>query len=299
VASSRKGPKTLAICNMKGGVGKTATAVNIAGAMAKAGKKILLVDCDFQGNASDYLRLKIPAIINKITMFDGIRLDKPAEDCILPTNFKNLDMVASGPSLSNFNKEGYKVHKVKSWLSSKFVQQKYDYLIFDTRPELGSLFDNVMSYVDWYLVPVFAEADAVGGLQIVFRELREIQEAYNNELKSAGLLISRFSKKNSTHKEFEGVIGNLCTKHDLYLLGKIPMSDALSSSVNKCTPLSFYMENRQSLPIRENFEEVADHLIKNTLVYRKGRVPQVPIISDEEVTETMIVLSESEEMLYE
>lgn len=291
MAVARTGPKTLALCNMKGGVGKTAGAVNTAAALALQGHRTLLVDCDYQSNATDYLGVKLQAVINKMTLFDGITRDKSIEDCILPTRFENLSIVASSTQLSYWEKQSYKNHKIRSWFDCRHVENNFDYVIFDTRPQIGNLFDNVMSYVDWYLVPLFPEADALSGLQIVFKELREVQEAYNSDLKCAGLLITKFKPKNSTHTEFRSVIESICDEYSLPFLGSIPDSDALSGSVNKCTPFPFYL-SKPHLPIRYAYMALAERLIEN-LIHKKGRIPLVPEIPNAVVIETMKQMSET------
>lgn len=298
MALAKRNPKKLAICNMKGGVGKTACAVNLASALAIKKKKVLLVDCDYQGNSSDYLNLKVTAITNNMTLFDGIKNEKPIEDCIISTNFSRLDIIASSLELSKWEKQGYKHHKIMSWFDTKIITKTYDYIIFDMRPQLGNLFDNVMAYVDWYLVPLFAEPDALSGLKIIFSELKEIQDAYNRELKCAGLLITKFNNKNTTHKEFNGVIDSICKEYEIPLIGTIPQSDALAGSVNKFTPLPHYMEGRKKLPIRDSFLSLADFMIKN-LIHKKGRIPIIPNISDDKVMETIQTLSGEEEAYFE
>jgi chromosome partitioning protein len=278
MAVARTGPKTVGVSNQKGGVGKTATSVNIAAALSTLGFKVLLVDGDYQGNSTDYLGLKAQAVLNKITLFDGIRLEKPIEDCILPTKFPNLFLIGASQYMSQWEKQGYKYHKIKTWFSSKFIQD-FDYVIFDTRPQFGSLFENIFAYVDWYLIPTFAEPDAVSGLKIELDELREVQEAYNSDLKSAGLLITKFKKRNSTHDEYQKIITNISESKGLTFLGEIPDSDAISGSVNKRTPLPFYPETMK-LPVRDAYMNIAKKLVKN-LVYKKGRVPTIPSIPEQ------------------
>lgn len=286
MAYARQGPKALAFCNQKGGVGKTASAVNTAAAFAKSGHKTLLVDCDYQGNASDYFRLKLQAISNRMTLFDGIRLEKDIEDCILSTEFENLDLIASSLELSKWEKHGYKHNKISRWFSSKFVETNYDFIVFDTRPQLGSLFDNVLAYVHWYLVPMFAEPDALSGLKIILHELAEIQEAYNDDLRCAGLLITKFNKKNKTHCTFYDLIKSVSESLELNFLGAINQSDAISGSVNKYTPLPYYLEGRKNLPVRQSYLDLGKTLTE-TMVYKQGRIPKVPELPDEYVLHSM------------
>jgi len=278
MAVARTGPKTLAITNQKGGVGKTASAVNIAAALSQLGYKTLLVDGDYQGNSTDYLGLKAQAVLNKITLFDGIRLNKPIEECILSTKYPNLYVIGASQYMSQWDKQGYKHHKIKTWFESKAVED-FRYIIFDIRPQFGNLFENFMAYVDWYLIPLFADPDSVTGLKIELDELKEVQDAYNKELKCAGLVITKYKKRNSTHEEFHGVIDSISKNLALPLLGIIPDSDAVTGSVNKHTPFAYYPENMH-LPIRDAYMALAKKLV-TTLVFKKGRIPVIPSIPEQ------------------
>lgn len=283
-----KKPKciSLAVSNMKGGVGKTITAVSIASNFAEKGFKTLLIDADFQANASDYLGLKYQGINNKMTLYHGIgqKRSKHVEDIIQNTKFDNLDMISSSLELSQFNEAEQSPYKLKKWLSKDIIEE-YDYIIIDTRPELGHLFKNVMSYVDYYLVPIFAEADAISGLRIMFNKLKEIQEDFNPNIRLAGTVITRFDKKNHTHNRFKEVIEELGQESDIPCLGDIPVSNAIATSVDMLTPLPFYRMNNK-IPARDSYLELTDKLLK-ILIKRKGKAPRIPDINNEIVDKSI------------
>lgn len=285
MAVGKRRPKIINIGGQKGGIGKTLTSVNLAAWLAALGYETLYIDGDFQANGSAYLDIRVASVLSKRTLYDAILLNKPIEECILTTRFPKLDAIASSQYLKSWEKQGYKYNKIKNWMNSKALE-KYDYIIVDTRPQPGSLFDNLFSIADWYLLPIFAESDAVTGLKIQLDELREIQEAYNPDLKCAGVLVTRFDRQNKTHEEYVQVIQSICANKNLPFLGTVPSSTAASSSVNRKTPFAFN-PSHASLPVSQAYAKVAKELRKN-LEFSKGRIQRIPEIKEQFAQEILI-----------
>jgi len=145
--------KIIAIYNIKGGVGKTATAVNLSYTAAAEGNKVLLVDIDPQGASTFYFNTK--AVLEggaKKVLFG----QKTIEDSIRLTEFENLDIL---PSDSQYRKLDTFLHDMKNadkWLKKLFspVKKNYDYVFIDCPPSITAVSENIFINADAILVPV-------------------------------------------------------------------------------------------------------------------------------------------------
>ncbi|HEV7230397.1 MAG TPA: AAA family ATPase [Bacteroidia bacterium] len=145
--------KTIAVYNIKGGVGKTATSVNIAYAAAEDGYKVLLVDIDPQGASTFYFGIKPTLEGNVRKIVSG---GKSIEDSIRETEFKNLHIL---PSDSKYRKlDGFlnDMKKSDKWLKRFFspVKKQYDFVFIDCPPSITSVSENLFENADAILVPV-------------------------------------------------------------------------------------------------------------------------------------------------
>ena len=152
----------IAIANQKGGVGKTATATNLAASFSSLKKKVLLVDLDYQANASSYLGLKTQAKILGKSTCCGLSEKKKLRDMVIETKDPNLHLLAGDMALSKLSREKIldpgSALLLRNWLNSK-DGKAYDIIIIDTHPSLDLLFQMAMTCAHYYLVPMFAEAD--------------------------------------------------------------------------------------------------------------------------------------------
>ena len=279
----RKGTtQYLAIANQKGGVGKTITAVSLAAAFAIKGKRVLLIDADFQANASSQLGLKIPARIANKTLAEGImesKIVKRPSDIIIPTKFDGLDLIAGSMKLSKFSNQKLRPYGLKNWLKKDTNISMYDIVIFDTHPDLSNMFINVMSAVDYYLIPLFAEPDSFDGIQIMFDEIRDAQDSYNQTLYFIGTCITNMDKSNKTHRKFKEEIQKLGKRIYLPLLAEIPETKAAAACSDYKIPLPHYRPHHK-IPARDAYIELADKVLRE-LRTRRGRTPQTPVIENE------------------
>ena len=148
--------KIIAICNHKGGVGKTTTSINLGASLAHSKRKVLLIDLDPQGNSSRGLGVDI-SLINK-TIFDALILDCDILKIIRKSAMKNLEVVPSNLKLSNLESEIISKNSAKPFELLKnlmiYVKNKYDYILIDCPPSLGILSLNALVAADSVLVPI-------------------------------------------------------------------------------------------------------------------------------------------------
>lgn len=283
----------VAIANQKGGVGKTATSVNLAASFAHTGKRTLLIDLDYQANATAYLGLKKIAKEKKKVASEGLKSAISLSECILETDIKGLDLVAGDMALSKLSRElaldpGSSLI-LKQWLSDQHIEN-YDVVLIDTHPSLDLLFQMAMTAAHYYLVPMFAEADPFDGLQYMFDEVHAIKARLNPQLYFLGLLITKFDKTNSTHRKFYDLLEAFCSENKMNLRGTIPDSKAVASSSSQQKPLLLHMP---SLPVTKSFIEQARMIAPDLKGARMGRKQGTPKIS--ETPETISKIFETEE----
>lgn len=210
--------KTISILNLKGGVAKTFTAVNMAYELYRRGFKVLLIDNDKQGNASRaYGRYDAESIAPITRMLSGEW--QRAGEIIQHTEYEGIDIIAANLSLfgaawnltreENENQiERYKklaTAKLLGYGWAKFdyieVQRAYDYCIIDNPPDIGLNVVNALAITDEVIVPVKIDEDALEGLDIVAEQIEDAK-AFNERLHLGGVLVTSYQ---NTDGETAGV----------------------------------------------------------------------------------------------
>lgn len=178
----------ISVTNQKGGVGKTTTSVNLAYYLAKLGKKTLLIDFDPQGNATSGLGVDKQAL--KATMADVVMESKTLDKIIIPTDFKNLYLAPTTPSLANTEVELAQADKRFTRLKSAIEASKgeYDVVIIDSPPSLSLLTVNGLIAAKYVLLPVQAEFYALEGLGQLLETMKLVRKGMNPTLELLGVL---------------------------------------------------------------------------------------------------------------
>lgn len=191
--------KTLAIANQKGGVGKTTTAINLGAALGAFERKVLLVDCDPQGNATRGVGLRA----TEPNLYQVLSGDAPIRDAIRDSGFPNLDLLPSdrdlvGVEVEFVGTEGWQL-RLKRVLAE--VTADYDVLLLDCPPSLGHLTVNALAAADGVLVPIQCEYFALEGVSELMATVRRVQGTINPALDVAGVLLTMYDDRTNLSRD--------------------------------------------------------------------------------------------------
>ena len=192
--------RVVAMCNQKGGVGKTTSSVNIAGALSQYGRKVLLVDFDPQGAATVALGINANQVENTIyTALFNPSMD--VHDVVVHTRFHNLDIIPANIDLSAAEVQLVTEVGREQVLASvlRKVRNEYDAIIIDCQPSLGLLTVNALTAADGVIIPVAAEFFALRGVALLMESIEKVKSRINPDLEVYGVLVTMYT--NTIHSQ--------------------------------------------------------------------------------------------------
>lgn len=272
----------LSVVSQKGGVGKTVTSVSLACCYAQLGEKVLLIDFDYQANATQQLGAEDQAIATGKNIAVAISEKLSLEDATIPTQYDNVDIVAGHHDLQKIV-ETMQVSPRQFHLLSKLINSpkiaEYSLVIIDTHPSIDCFFHSALTASHYYIVPVFCESESLRGLSHCFKCIEEIRDFLNPMLTCLGCVITKFDKSNSTHRILEKTVKTMGEKSNFRVFNvKIPSSKAIAGASIRQEPIIYYQKSKTA-PVAIAYMALAGELQPHLKGRRLGR-KITPIATD-------------------
>ena len=249
--------KIIAVANQKGGVGKTTTSVNLSAAFAEMGKKVLLIDCDPQGNATSGLGIEKDGL--ELSIYDALINDTPMEEIIIQTQFgldvvpSVMDLAGAEVELVNLEDKQYRLKK-----AVELVKEKYDYILIDCPPSLGHVTLNALTAADSVLLPLQCEFYALEGLSQLLSTVQLVQEQLNEKLRIEGLVLTMYDSRTNLAEQ---VVEEVKTHFpDMVYATKIPRNVRLSEAPSFGKPIFAYASSSKGA---QAYMSLAEEVIEN------------------------------------
>ena len=194
--------KVIAMCNQKGGVGKTTSTINLGASLAEYGRRVLLVDLDPQGALSAGLGVphyELEHTVHNLLVEPRASID----DVLISTRVKNLDLVPSNIDLSAAEIQLVnEVGREQSLARAIYpVLDRYDYVLIDCQPSLGLLTVNGLACSDVVIIPTECEFFSLRGLALLTDTVEKVHDRLNPKLSIGGILITRYDPRTVNSRE--------------------------------------------------------------------------------------------------
>lgn len=199
--------RIIAVANQKGGVGKTTTAINLSAALAVMEKKVLLVDCDPQGNATSGLGVPHEAVANR-DLYSVFYQPENISRIIMPTKAPFLSLIPATPHLVAVELELVDKMAREYYLREciKTLTDQYEYIILDCPPSLSLLTLNALCACRELLIPLQCEFFALEGIVQLMQTFRQVQKLLNPDLSLLGVVLTMYDIRNRLTREVKNEV---------------------------------------------------------------------------------------------
>lgn len=257
--------RVITLLNNKGGIGKTSSCTALATLLGIMGYKCLVIDNDFQSNATATMILDEP--INK-TIVDFFKMNPDDHDniknCVIATRYKNVDIIPSQPEHEKTNELLYQVpepdryHFLGQVLES--IKGNYDYILIDTHPDLYPATKNALCCSDYVITPAGADGYAYTGITLLVNSVYEISsnEELNPDLEFLGAFIAKSKPRTNNFQDYQDFYGN--ELGDAYIPVSVREDASVSAVLDWRMPLPYLLLSHDYRSSAKRWKAVYDYI---------------------------------------
>ena len=263
--------KTIALYNMKGGVGKTSSAVNLAYLSAEEGYRTLLCDLDPQGSTSFYFRVSSP---KKMSAKHLVKGDDRFLSSIKATNYENLDILPADFSYRNLSTILHDKKRSKKRIREALaeVEHEYDIAILDAQPALNLEAENVFSAAQMILVPIIPSTLSVQTLQLI----RRFFHKHELDFHKLWIFFSLVDRRKRMHVQ---TMEELMERESNILHAAIPYSSTVEKmGINREPVLAHSRKSKAALAYLELWKELHRHNFQDEKIIEENQAETVHFI---------------------